>query len=97
MPVFWFMFKVIVLLFCTVWVRASVPRLRYDQLMSLGWKFLIEVAFLWVMISGVVVIAKDQGWSMWIVLPSAIVGALIVGGTLYASVPKHDELLEEIK
>ncbi len=89
MPVFWFMFKVIVLLFCTVWVRASVPRLRYDQLMALGWKFLIEIALLWVMISGVVVVAKDQGWSMWIVLPAAIIGAVIVGGTLYASVPKQ--------
>ena len=52
-----------------------MPRLRYDQLMALGWKFLIEIAFLWVMISGVVVVAKDQGWSMWIVLPAAIVGA----------------------
>ena len=56
--------------------------------MSLGWKFLIEIAFLWVMVSGVVVIAKDQGWSMWIVLPAAIVGALVVGGTLYASLPE---------
>ena len=36
MPVFWFMFKVIVLLFGTVWLRASLPRLRYDQLMGLG-------------------------------------------------------------
>jgi NADH-quinone oxidoreductase subunit H len=91
------MFKVIILLFCTVWVRASVPRLRYDQLMSLGWKFLIEIAFLWVMVSGVVVIAKDQGWSMWIVLPAAIIGALAIGGTLYASLPKQRELVEEIK
>ena len=70
MPVFWFMFKVIMLLFGTVWLRASLPRLRYDQLMGLGWKFLIEIAFLWVMISGVVVVAKQEGWSMWIVLPS---------------------------
>jgi NADH-quinone oxidoreductase subunit H len=97
MPVFWFMFKVILLLFCTVWLRATLPRLRYDQLMALGWKFLIEIAFLWVMVSGVVVVAKDQGWEMWIVLPAAIVGALVVGGALYLSVPKKQELVEEIK
>ena len=97
MPIFWFMLKVILLLFCTVWVRATLPRLRYDQLMSLGWKFLIEIAFLWVMVSGVVVVAKDQGWQMWIVLPCAIVGALLVGGALYLSVPKRSELVEEIK
>ena len=49
------------------------------------------------MVSGVVVIAKDQGWSMWIVLPAAIIGALAIGGTLYASLPKQRELVEEIK
>jgi NADH-quinone oxidoreductase subunit H len=97
MPVFWFMLKVILLLFCTVWLRATLPRLRYDQLMALGWKFLIELAFLWVMVSGVVVVAKDQGWSMWIVLPSAIAGAAIVALALYASVPKKTELVEEIR
>lgn len=97
MPVFWFMFKVIVLLFGTVWIRASLPRLRYDQLMGLGWKFLIEIAFLWVMISGVVIVAKEEGWSMWIVLPAAIVGAVAVGTVLYLSVPKKAELVEEIR
>jgi hypothetical protein len=65
--------------------------------MSLGWKVLIEVAFLWVMISGVVIVAKEEGWSMWIVLPSAIVAALAVGATLYASVPRRGEVLEEIR
>jgi NADH-quinone oxidoreductase subunit H len=97
MPVFWFMLKVILLLFATVWLRATLPRLRYDQLMGLGWKFLIEIAFLWLMVSGVVVVAKDEGWSMWIVLPAVLVGALVVGLGLYASVPKKHELLEEIK
>jgi NADH-quinone oxidoreductase subunit H len=97
MPVFWFTTKVIVLLFFTVWLRATLPRLRYDQLMSLGWKFLIEFAFIWVMITGVVVVAKEEGWSMWIVLPAVIVGGFIVGAVLYASVPKRTELLEEIK
>ncbi len=97
MPVFWFMLKVIVLLFATVWLRATLPRLRYDQLMSLGWKVLIEVAFLWVIVSGVVVVAKDQGWSMWIVVPSAVVGAVLLYGVLYASMPRRTELVEEIR
>ena len=97
MPVFWFMFKVIVLLFGTVWLRASLPRLRYDQLMGLGWKFLIEIAFLWVMISGVVIVAKEEGWSMWIVVPAAIAGALAIGTTSTSSVPKKTELVEEIR
>jgi NADH-quinone oxidoreductase subunit H len=97
MPVFWFMFKVLVLLFATVWLRATLPRLRYDQLMSLGWKYLIEIAFLWVMVSGVVVVGKEEGWSMLIVVPSAVAGAVILYGTLYASMPRRGEILEEIK
>jgi NADH-quinone oxidoreductase subunit H len=97
MPMFWFFFKVLLLLFATVWVRASLPRLRYDQLMSFGWKFLIEIAFLWVMVSAVVVVGKEEGWAMYIVLPAAVAGALIVGLILYLSVPKKRELVEEIR
>ncbi len=97
MPMFWFFAKVLVLLFATVWVRASLPRLRYDQLMSFGWKFLIEIAFLWVMVSAVVVVGKEEGWQMLVVLPAAVVGAFLVGGVLYLSVPKKRELVEEIR
>jgi hypothetical protein len=49
------------------------------------------------MVSGVVIVAKEEGWSMWIVVPAAIIGALIVGTTLYLSVPKRHELVEEIR
>ena len=49
MPIFWFLVKVLALLFATVWVRASLPRMRYDKLMALGWKYLIEIAILWVL------------------------------------------------
>jgi NADH-quinone oxidoreductase subunit H len=97
MPMFWFFAKVLVLLFATVWVRASLPRLRYDQLMAFSWKFLIEIAFLWVMVSAVVVVGKEEGWQMWVVLPAAVAGALLVGGVLYLSVPKQRELVEEIR
>ncbi len=82
MPVFWFIPKLMVLLYGTVWVRASLPRLRYDQLMDLGWKYLIELAFLWAMVTGVVVVARDQGWNRWVVVPAAIGGALVILGLL---------------
>ena len=64
MPVFWFFLKLIVLLYGTVWLRASLPRLRYDQLMDLGWKWLIELAFLWVMVSGVIIIGREEDWDL---------------------------------
>jgi NADH-quinone oxidoreductase subunit H len=97
MPVFWFMLKVIVLLFGTVWLRATLPRLRYDQLMALGWKYLIEFAFLWAMITGVVVVGREEDWNMVIVVPATIVGAFLIYGVIYLAMPKRDELLEEIR
>jgi NADH:ubiquinone oxidoreductase subunit H len=43
---FWFIAKVIVFVFVFVWVRATFPRFRYDQLMDFGWKFLLPLAAL---------------------------------------------------
>jgi NADH-quinone oxidoreductase subunit H len=44
LPVLWFVFKVFCFLFLYIWVRGTVPRLRYDQLMGFGWKFLMPLA-----------------------------------------------------
>jgi NADH-quinone oxidoreductase subunit H len=49
-PVLWFLAKVFSLLFCFIWLRGTLPRLRYDQFMRLGWKFLIPVSLVWLMI-----------------------------------------------
>lgn len=43
-PVLWFFIKVAIFVFFFIWVRATLPRLRYDQLMTLGWKVLIPIA-----------------------------------------------------
>ena len=44
MPVFWFVAKIFVFLFLYIWVRGTLPRFRYDQLMAFGWKFLLPLA-----------------------------------------------------
>jgi len=97
MPVLYFTIKVLILLYATVWVRATLPRLRYDQLMSLGWKYLIELAFVWAMVSAIVVVGADQGWDRWITVPAAIAGAAIVLFVLWACIPRAGESIEEIR
>jgi NADH-quinone oxidoreductase subunit H len=49
-PVLWFLAKVGILLFCFIWIRAALPRLRYDQFMRLGWKVLIPFSLVWLMV-----------------------------------------------
>ena len=47
-PVLWFLGKTIGFLFFFVWLRATLPRLRYDQFMDLGWKFLVPLSLVWI-------------------------------------------------
>lgn len=50
----WFALKVAIVLFCFIWVRASFPRYRYDQLMRLGWKIFLPLTLFWVvLVSGI--------------------------------------------
>jgi NADH-quinone oxidoreductase subunit H len=52
----WMLIKIITLIFLFMWVRATLPRLRYDQLMSLGWKILLPLATLNVLVTAVLVV-----------------------------------------
>src|SRR5690606_13848912 len=45
-PVVWFLLKVSFFVFLFIWMRATLPRLRYDRLMAFGWKVMLPVAFL---------------------------------------------------
>jgi len=56
--IIWFILKVSFLLFCFLWIRATLPRYRYDQLMRLGWKVFLPLTLFWVvLISGILVYA----------------------------------------
>jgi NADH-quinone oxidoreductase subunit H len=57
--VFWFAGKTAFILFCFLWVRATFPRYRYDQLMRLGWKVFLPFSLLWVALTAGVLVMFD--------------------------------------
>ncbi|MGH2656127.1 MAG: NADH-quinone oxidoreductase subunit NuoH [Actinomycetota bacterium] len=59
-PLVWFLLKVVAVIFVFVWVRATIPRFRYDRLMSFGWKVLIPWGLVWVLATGAIVVLPDE-------------------------------------
>ena len=57
---FWFLLKVLIFLFIYVWMRGTLPRFRYDQLMAFGWKLLLPVSIVNVILTSFVILAKMQ-------------------------------------
>jgi NADH-quinone oxidoreductase subunit H len=54
--------KIVIFIFFFMWVRWTIPRFRYDQLMKLGWKILIPLALINMLVTGFLVLFKSNGW-----------------------------------
>jgi NADH-quinone oxidoreductase subunit H len=59
-PLVWFVLKVSAVVFVYIWVRATLPRFRYDRLMSFGWKVLIPTGLAWVLATGAIIVIPDR-------------------------------------
>ncbi|WP_432587175.1 NADH-quinone oxidoreductase subunit NuoH [Streptomyces sp. HD1123-B1] len=61
-PLLWFLGKVVTSLFLFIWIRASLPRVRYDQFMKLGWKVLIPISMVWLMLVATVRALRNENY-----------------------------------
>jgi NADH-quinone oxidoreductase subunit H len=60
-PVLWFLIKVILFIFVFIWLRGTLPRLRYDQFMRFGWKVLIPVSLVWILAAAAMRLVNNNG------------------------------------
>jgi len=77
-PVLWFLGKTLVFIFMFIWLRGTLPRMRYDQFMNFGWKVLIPVSLAWIVLVAVVRKLKtenmlDQNLFVWGAVAAGVV------------------------
>jgi NADH-quinone oxidoreductase subunit H len=66
--IWWMLIKMMALMIIFVWIRASFPRYRYDQIMRLGWKIFIPITIVWIIVTGVMLMEPVRNWmpfSIW--------------------------------
>jgi NADH-quinone oxidoreductase subunit H len=80
----WVIIKVLAFLYVYVWFRATLPRLRYDQLMDFGWKLLIPVALGWFLVLGAIQLGRDEDWNVYFVVAISL-GVLAVSYALFSA------------
>ena len=81
-PILWFTGKVIGGIFFFVWLRGTLPRLRYDQFMRFGWKVLVPAGLVWIVVIGAFSVLRSEGYNtrqllLYIVLPLAVLAVAV--------------------
>ena len=78
LSVIWFLAKTYAVLLFIFWIRGTYPRLRIDQLMAFGWKLLVPLSFVNIVITGIVLF---YGWPLWTL---TLISLVLLGATFYA-------------
>ncbi len=71
----WFLLKVLFFLFIFVWLRGTLPRLRYDQFMRFGWRWLIPISLVWIVAVAAFQVARADDW---FASPAVKIGAVVI-------------------
>jgi NADH-quinone oxidoreductase subunit H len=88
----WLVLKVLAFLYVYVWFRATLPRLRYDQLMDFGWKLLIPVSLGWFLVLAAMEVARNErGWGagdpeMWLTISISVLVLVAAGALMMAAI-----------
>jgi NADH-quinone oxidoreductase subunit H len=78
-PLLWFFGKIAIFVFVFIWLRGTLPRLRYDQFMKLGWKVLIPVSLVWIVAVAAVRVVRAQGVDLQrLLIGVAVVLAILI-------------------
>lgn len=90
-PLLWFTAKVWGFMFIYIWLRATLPRLRYDQFMALGWKVLIPVSLVWIMVVAVTHSLRTHGYQGWAtgLISAAVIIVLLLTVALWKSLRRR--------
>lgn len=90
-PLLWFIAKVWTFLFFYIWLRGTLPRLRYDQFMALGWKVLIPVSLVWIMVVAITHSLRAHGYQGWAtgLISAAVIIVLVLAVALWKSLRRR--------
>jgi NADH-quinone oxidoreductase subunit H len=98
-PLVWFLVKLFVVAYTLIWVRATLPRFRYDRLMSFGWKGLIPAGLLWIMVTGAAImlpqIYSNLRAALIILFGTIAIVALLI--PLFTGAPRGLRRLDEVR
>jgi NADH-quinone oxidoreductase subunit H len=96
-PLLWFFGKVMVFVYVFIWLRGTLPRMRYDQFMRIGWKVLIPVSLVWILAVAAVRVFRTEGVDLRRLLIGFAVGLAILLALYLFVVPEGKDRVDELE